>query len=227
MGNFLPPKNKRILAVFAHPDDESFGPAGTIAKWSRENEVYLVVATDGRHGLSKEKFGPEKLKEVRRKETLEAARVLGIKKVHFLDFEDGSLCNNLYHKLAKKIDKFVKFYKPEVVLTFDPNGLTGHVDHIVVSLSTSYVFQKNPYPKLLLYYCLSKQTTDLVSDYFIFHPSGYCENEVSYKEKVHDTWNIKLKALNCHASQKKDVENYLKITKKLLKEEWFRLLEKG
>ena len=108
MENFLPPKNKTILAVFAHPDDESFGPAGTIAKWSKDNDIYLVVVTDGRHGLGKEKFGPEKLKELRKKETLEAAKILGIKKVHFLDFEDGALSNNLYHNVAKKLTSLSK-----------------------------------------------------------------------------------------------------------------------
>lgn len=224
--NFLPQK-KNILAIFAHPDDESFGPAGTIAKWSKDNNIYLITVTDGRHGLNPNKLSPEDLKETRKKETIKASKILGIKEVKFLDFEDGSLCNNLYHKLSKKIYKFVKLYKPEILITFDPNGLSGHIDHIAVSYVTTYIFQKQNWAKYLFYYCEPKTKTDLVSEYFVYYPPGYCKEQVDHIENIEDVWEIKLKALFCHKTQEKDVKNFLKITKLLPKEEWFRILEKA
>src|SRR3990167_2864362 len=97
---------KKILAVFAHPDDESFGPGGTLAKYAKEGvEVHILCATKGEAGENSNKdhkvYKVEKVKnieEIREKELLAAAKVLGVKKVEFLNFVDGELSNNKYHE---------------------------------------------------------------------------------------------------------------------------------
>ena len=72
-----------IVGIFAHPDDEAFGPSGTLALLAKENDVYLICATNGDAASGK----PDpKLAEIRQKELLASANVLGIKKVYFLDF---------------------------------------------------------------------------------------------------------------------------------------------
>ncbi len=222
----LPPKNKTVLAVFAHPDDESFGPGGTIAKWSRENKIILLIATGGEYGQGSKKLGPEALRKIRKEETLKAANILGIEKVHFLGFEDGKLCNRLYHKLADKIKKYVKKYQPQIFLTFDTNGVSGHIDHIVVSLVTTYVFEKTDGAHQIFYYCSSSEITKRINDYFVYHPKGYERKDVDYIEDVRKFWKRKIEALLCHKSQENDVKKFLKTRKGLPKEEFFRIKTK-
>ncbi|HKY69604.1 MAG TPA: PIG-L deacetylase family protein, partial [Gammaproteobacteria bacterium] len=127
---------KRLVCVFAHPDDEAMGPGGTIAKLAQEAEVYLICATAGNAGDSADS---KALGKLRQEELRAAAKILGVKKVDFLGFDDGQLCNNLYHNLANKIEERVSDYQPETLLTFELNGVTGHLDHIAVSLATSFV----------------------------------------------------------------------------------------
>ena len=81
-------KDKRLLAIVAHPDDESFGPGGTLAKYAGEGvEVHLLCATRGESGRHKpgERSQGSKLGDIREKELRGAAEVLGIKQVEFMD----------------------------------------------------------------------------------------------------------------------------------------------
>src|SRR5436190_10457992 len=97
-------KSKKIVCIFAHPDDEAFGPAGTIAQLARESEVQIICVTDGNSPGTKIK----NLDKVRKSELEESARILGVKKIHFLGEADGSLCNGTYHEVGKKIEKILK-----------------------------------------------------------------------------------------------------------------------
>lgn len=98
---------KNLVAIFAHPDDEAFGPAGTLHKLTREYDVYILCATKGEIGeTSIENKKP--LHEVRADELRKSAKILGIKKVYFLGFIDGTLSNSLYHDLAAKIEIYLK-----------------------------------------------------------------------------------------------------------------------
>ena len=81
---------KVAVCIFAHPDDEAFGPAGTIHKLTREYDVYILCATKAEIGeTSLENKKP--LHEVRADELRASAKVLGVKKVYFLGFIDGTL----------------------------------------------------------------------------------------------------------------------------------------
>ena len=93
---------KPIVGVFAHPDDEAFGPGGTLASFAKERDVYTICVTNGDAGQNSSGKTKE-LAQIRRDELLASAEVLGIKKVFFLDYKDGTLCNNLYHEIAGKI----------------------------------------------------------------------------------------------------------------------------
>src|SRR5687767_14447876 len=85
----------RLLAILAHPDDESLGTGGTLARYAAEGvETYLITATRGQHGWNgaREDYpGPEGLGKLREAELLAAARILGLREVCFLDYMDGSL----------------------------------------------------------------------------------------------------------------------------------------
>src|SRR3990172_1787900 len=131
-------KNKVILVIGAHPDDNDFGSAGTSAKAAKEGaKVFYLIATKGQRGGSGKKLTSEKLARIRDKEQQAAAKVLGVKKVHFLDFFDGELVADL--KLKEQIVIFIRKYKPDYLFTMDPSrfyyknfGFINHSDHRAV-----------------------------------------------------------------------------------------------
>ncbi len=211
-------KSKKLLvAVFAHPDDEAFGPSGTLAKFTKTHDVYILCATKGETGM-----GPKSnLGKIRAQELKNSAKILGIKDVYFLGFKDGTLSNNLYHKLASKIEKILKQLKPEILMTQEPQGVSGHIDHITVSMVTSFVFNKLPFVKTLMYYCIDEKAAAKMKNYFIYFPPGYKRSDV---DKVIDTakyWHLKKEAMMAHKSQAEDAKTVLSRMEDLPKEEYF------
>jgi len=126
---------KIVLAVGAHPDDIDFSAAGTIAKWIREGAVvYYLICTNGNKGSDDPKMTHKKLAKIRRAEQVKAAKILGVKKVFFLNYEDGALVNSLH--LKEKIAKIIRQVRPNIVFTMDPTmvysqkrGFINHPDH--------------------------------------------------------------------------------------------------
>jgi glutamate/tyrosine decarboxylase-like PLP-dependent enzyme/LmbE family N-acetylglucosaminyl deacetylase len=123
------------MAVLAHPDDESLGVGGIFAKYASEGvETYLVTATrgeKGRFGDRREK--PEIVGRAREDELRSAAKVLGIREVSFLDYMDGELDDSDSEEAVGKIVEHLRRLRPDVVVTFAPDGGYGHPDHIAIS----------------------------------------------------------------------------------------------
>lgn len=213
-------KKKSIVAVFAHPDDEAFGPSGTLNKLSKDYDVYILCATRGEAGQN-HSGKEDPISKMREEELLESAKIIGVKKVHFLDFIDGELNNNTYHKLADKIKEYLEKIQPETVITFENRGISGHIDHIVVSMATSFVVQKLSFVKKIMYYCLSEEQRSVIGDYFIFFPPGYTKDQINHIVDITDVFETKLKAMFAHKSQIKDAQNILKRNEKLPKREHF------
>lgn len=132
---------KRLLLVLAHPDDESLGFGGTIAKYANEGvEVFLITATRGergRFGTEQERPAPEIVGQVREQELRSAARVLGIKEVSFLDYMDGDVDKADSSEIIAKIAYHIRRIQPQVVLTFGAEGVYGHPDHVAISQFTT------------------------------------------------------------------------------------------
>lgn len=209
---------KKILAVFAHPDDEAFGPGGTLAKYGATGVlIHLLCTTRGERGQkqfskSNLQFSNNKevkISEVREKELLRSAEILGIKQVEFLDFIDGRLSNSIYHDLADKIIDKIENYKPQIIITNERRGISGHLDHIAVSMVTTYSYLRTNAAKLY-YYCLSeKQRRKEADDYFVYFPEGYPESEITTRIDYLKYFDIKKSAMYQHQSQLKDVEAIL------------------
>lgn len=216
---------KSFVAVFAHPDDEAFGPAGTIAQYARDHDVYILSATKGEAGQNS-KIGERKLSDIRADELRTSAKILGVKDVFFLGFEDGTLCNNLYHKLADAIREKLEEFRPETILTFEPRGVSGHIDHITVAMATTFVFYKLPFVKTLLQHTAKAEYTDLRKDYFIYFPPGYKRSDVDKIVNIEDVWEKKVQAMQAHESQKQDVDRILAIQSKFPKEEYLLVTNK-
>ena len=131
----------KLMCVLAHPDDESLATGGILAKYAAEGvETYLVTATRGELGWfgdPAEYPGPQVLGQIRAKELAEAARVLGLREVAYLDYLDGSLDQANPTEAISRIVSHLRRIQPQVVVTFDPNGAYGHPDHIAISQYTT------------------------------------------------------------------------------------------
>ncbi len=225
MKKFPSIKNNNILAVFAHPDDESFGPSGLLAYLSKKNNLYLLTITDGSAGKNSLKT-KKSLAEIRRKEVEKSAQILGIKKIYFLNYQDGFLSNNLYKEIRNKIEEVVGQLKIEYLLTYELRGVSGHLDHIFTSLVCSHIAQKNNKIRNLFYYCLSTKQRKNIQDYFIFFPPGYSKEVIDYYFDFTQYLDKKIKAIKAHQSQKHDAVEILKNMEREEKKEYFLSFKK-
>jgi LmbE family N-acetylglucosaminyl deacetylase len=127
----------KLLAILAHPDDESMGVGGTLAKYASEGvETHLVCATRGEAGWfgQPDEFpGPFALGQIRERELYAAADVLGIRSIRFLDECDGALDRAQPARVVSRIVRQIREVRPDVVVTFGPDGAYGHPDHIAIS----------------------------------------------------------------------------------------------
>lgn len=207
-----------VLCVFAHPDDEAFGPSGTIAKLAQDNNVYIICVTDGDAAFGR---GDGSLAKIRREELLKSSKILGVKEVFFFNYADGSLSNNIYHELAEKIKEKVSELSPETLLTFEPHGISGHLDHISVSIITTFVFQREKTVKELWYSAVLKDISEHMADYFIYFPEGYEKSQIDKVVDVSQFTDKKVAAIKAHESQKKDGEMILSMMSSMPQEEYF------
>ncbi len=133
--------NLKLMCVLAHPDDETLGNGGILAKYGAEGvETYLVTATRGERGWFGDESdypGLEALGKIREAELLAAAKVLGIQRVDFLDYIDGDLDQTPPAEAVAKIVGLLRRVKPDVVVTFGPDGAYGHPDHIAICQFTT------------------------------------------------------------------------------------------
>lgn len=211
------PKFKKVLCIFAHPDDESFGPGGTLSLFAKQSEVGILCVTDGNNpGVL------DDLTMTRHTELQTAANVLGIQHTWQWDYADGHLCNAVYHEIAEKLQSLIRDFQPELLLTFEPQGISGHLDHIALSMITTYVFNRTPQVKELWYYCISDTQSQLEApEYFIHFPDGYKRTEVDRIIDITSVWDQRCKAMNQHISQIKDAKKIQARLEPLPKEEWF------
>jgi LmbE family N-acetylglucosaminyl deacetylase len=127
----------RLMAVLAHPDDESLGLGGSLARYADEGvETYVVTATRGERGryFDADPRPPiEVVAKTREAELRDACKTLGVKEVTFLDYVDKDLDRARPEEAIGKIVAQLRRVKPHVVVTFGPEGGYGHTDHIAIS----------------------------------------------------------------------------------------------
>lgn len=204
-------KSKVILAVGAHPDDmELFGVSGTLAKFAEEeSDVYLIICTDGSRGSDDPQMTHERLVEIRKREQEEAAKILGIKKVFFLNHTDTQLVADL--KLKEEIVKIIRMVRPDIVITLDPtfyystdsfNGFNfiNHTDHRTAGLAVmDAVFplsrDRLTFPEHEKEELKQHKVKELWLTSF---------NKVDHIVNISKTIDKKIKALSMHKSQFKD-----------------------
>ena len=147
-----PPRG--ILAAFAHPDDESFGMAGTLSLAAEAGlPVHVVCATDGDLGGEGETVADRVMApDIRRGELRDACRAMGIGAPVFLGYGDsgmegwgpppGSLVLADPDEVVERIAEVIRRLRPAIVVTFDPNGIYGHPDHKAISRLASEAYRR-------------------------------------------------------------------------------------
>ncbi len=150
------PARHTLLVVYAHPDDESFGNAGTITRYTATGTaVHYVCATRGECGTVDSKFldGYANVGELRTAEQLCAAEALGLSGVHFLGYRDSGMTGSAdnehpnafikapFGQVVGQVVAAIRTLQPQVVLTFGPYGGYGHPDHIMSHKTALAAFQ--------------------------------------------------------------------------------------
>jgi LmbE family N-acetylglucosaminyl deacetylase len=199
---------KIAMSIQAHPDDQEFTIAGTLAKWARQGcQVISVVVTSGDAGSNdpaREADYKAELALVREDEQIAANLVLGIHETVFLHYPDGELEATL--QLRKDLTRLIRLYKPEVVVTGDPRSVffgsdyVNHPDHRAAAQAAVYAVFPSAGTRLIF--------TDLLEE-------GYEPHNVKklylHGDKKSDVWvdisetlDLKIAALKKHASQMGD-----------------------
>ena len=150
---------RRGMVVVAHADDAEWGCSGTVARWCAEGwEVVYVLCTDGSKGSDDPDLTSADLVKIRREEQGNAAKVLGVCDVVFLDYEDAALQPTL--ELRRDITRAIRRYRPDVLICMSPtrdltdSGYLGHPDHLAsgeAALSAVYPTARDrlTFPELL------------------------------------------------------------------------------
>ncbi len=191
-------KKADVLVITPHPDDAEFGVAGTVVKWVAEGkEIVYAVCTNGDKGTSDYSIKAEALAEIREREQLCAAEVLGVREVIFLRHEDQSLEDT--PEFRKEIVRLIRTYRPDIVVSADPyRRYLWHRDHritgrVVLDAVFPYARDHLAYPDLLE----EGLEPHKVKEVWLWTIA----DNINHRSDVTDTFDIKVKALRCHESQ--------------------------
>lgn len=200
--------NGKILVVMAHPDDESFGPGGTIAKYAACGvEIHLLCATKGEAGMWSD-VRPKKggVGAVREKEHKRAVEILGIKELKHLGYVDGTLANKDVEELVNKVRVKIEAFKPDVILAFDIFGVSGHMDHITMTMVATKAFEASPAVKKLYYWAVTEK---LAGEMWQRHGRKLWsrkDGEMTTRVETKQFLAVKMAAAAQHRTQKRDME---------------------
>jgi LmbE family N-acetylglucosaminyl deacetylase len=196
---------KVVLAIGAHPDDLEFGISGSAATWVKAGaKVHYLICTDGSKGSDDLTLSSAELIKLRRDEQRDAAKILGVSSVTFLDHEDGVTEANA--DLKRDIARVIRQLKPDTVVAQDPLmvynadfGIINHNDHRNVGLAAMdavYPLARDhlSFPELVAEGLEPHKVKDLLF-------MGSFDDRTNHYVDITSTYETKLKALAAHASQ--------------------------
>ena len=201
----------KVLYIFPHPDDESFGPAQAMSKQVREgNEVYLLTLTKGGATKQRHKYGYsiEEMGEVRHREMLDVAKVLNLTGMTVLDLPDSGLKEMDPRDIEKVLKEEIEKIKPDVIVTYAVHGISGFHDHLVIYAVVKRVYaemkEKSGFLKRLVFFTV---TEEQASKQKHFHISGSKDEEIDcfYEVEEEDIENSR-KALDCYVTFKETID---------------------
>jgi LmbE family N-acetylglucosaminyl deacetylase len=204
--------NRSMMLVLAHPDDETFGPGGTIIKYARQGvRVSVIIATSGQAGRTAGLAAtPEDLGRLREEEAREAARALGVSDLHFFGYMDGRLDEVDEEEVEERVVRLMRSERPDIVITFGPEGAGNeHRDHRRISLIATRAACSAADPRLFCDQIDAGLAPHLVRKFY--YMSGY---RAPWREMsaqflpittiidISDVVHLKLEAFKLHRSQR-------------------------
>ena len=191
-----------LLAVFAHPDDEAFRAGGTLALLARRGvRVQLLTATRGEAGSCGDPplCAPEELPAVREAELCCACAALGVAPPRLLDYRDGALAAVDAEELTAAILQVVQEVRPQVMLTFGPDGLSGHPDHVAIGRCAVEAFRRAGDVAALYTVAVPRSIAERLG---MGRVRAVPDEEIALAVDVaEEVWEQKLAAIRCHATQ--------------------------
>lgn len=211
---------KIIFGIFAHPDDEAFGPCGTLlTETAAGSELHIITLTAGDGDKSMNPDQVANLGEVRTGEWQAAAKLLGATSTHLLGYNDGTLGNDDHIAIADQIETLIHSIvdnRSDVeieFMSFDLNGMTGHIDHIVATRSACLAFyrlkQAGMAMKQIRLYCLFAQDYPMVNTGFVFMEAGRPDSEIDQTVDARPMLQKVQEIMRCHHSQRADAETQI------------------
>ncbi len=195
-------RNKRVLVIVAHQDDETIGCGASLRKWSDQGaEVHVCFMTNGNTGVKQGTDGRGIVK-TRMTEAMLAARLLGIKNLHNLDLNCQEVSNS--KEVFHKVIKLIRQIRPTLVITHDQ--ICKHRDHKMTSQIVEEAVWKAE--ENILEQLGPTHRTDHLWSCEILDPI----TEVDFCVDVTGTWNYKMEAMSQYFSQLdilNDINNYL------------------
>jgi LmbE family N-acetylglucosaminyl deacetylase len=194
---------RSILLVFAHPDDESSGVSGTVKKYTQQGvPVDLITATLGQKGSRLDVPADVDTGTAREAELRAAAAIMGIRNTYLLGYMDGELDKADMEEVVDKITDIMRRVKPEIVITFGPDGISGHTDHITVGKAATKAFERlsaeGKGPRKLYYVTIAASAIPDAEEYGI---ATRPDDEVTIATDISKYFNSKIQALSAHRSQ--------------------------
>jgi LmbE family N-acetylglucosaminyl deacetylase len=221
-----------LLAVFAHPDDESMGAGGLIVRHTRSDVmVHLVCATRGEQGWAGKPPGArrENLGKIRTAEMEAAATSLALAGVEIWEYPDGGVHASDQIEITERIWQAITTVRPAAVVTWGPDGGYGHPDHIAVGACTEAAVATMPEGERPALYHLAvdeqlaqfyREASRLVSAHGDAPPTVVADHVDVVLELTPDEVQMKLRAINCHQSQLADWMVELPAHPALLQKGW-------
>jgi len=191
-----------LLAIFAHPDDETFRPGGTLALLARRGvRVHVLTATRGQAGSCGEPplCSTDELPAVRERELRCACAALGIEPPRLLDYEDGRLAEADPEQVTAQILAAINEIHPQVLLTFGPDGLSGHPDHIAIGQRTAEAYASSD--RIAALYTLAVPRS-LAVHLDMRQVRAIPDEQIALRVDVSPVWEAKQAAMACHATQR-------------------------
>ncbi len=192
-----------LLAITAHPDDEARIIGGTLAKYAAETvRTSVLCATRGERGSRGDPplCSPEELPALRERELREACKILGVQNLRLLQYRDGELPKAEPDKIIGAILQAFEDWKPQIVITFGPEGRTSHPDHIAIHGFATEAFRraKGPAAPAKLYYMAFPQSIrEVISPRF----PGQPDESITLTLDVSPWLEIKRRAIAAHRTQ--------------------------
>jgi len=190
-----------LLAVFAHPDDETFRPGGTLALLARSGvRVQVLTATRGEAGSCGDPplCTLEALPAQRERELHCACAALGIAPPHLLDYTDGHLADANAEALTAQILAAIKETGVQALLSFGPDGLSGHPDHLAIGRCAAVAFHRAEEVAALYTVAVPASLADAMD---LRQLQAVPDADIALAVDVSAAWEAKLAAMRCHATQ--------------------------